>query len=126
MEKAQASLEALRENGKKLTATRKEKQDIVQKLTNEQNDLLDQQNKLRGLVNTEKSELQRNIARRDALINIQKRHEGYYFGVRNVLNHLDNYPGVIGAVGELISFSSDLERTCWSSYFFATRWFAAI
>lgn len=109
LEKAQASLEALRENGKKLTATRKEKQDIVQKLTNEQNDLLDQQNKLRGLVNIEKSELQRNIARRDALINIQKRHEGYYFGVRNVLNHLDNYPGVIGAVGELISFSSDLE-----------------
>lgn len=109
LKKSQDALEKLRIDGQKLTSQRKEKQDSVQKLGTENQELLAKQNNLRQIVNEDRNQLQKSVARRDALINIQKRHEGYYFGVRNVLNHLDNYPGVIGAVGELISFPSELE-----------------
>lgn len=64
---------------------------------------------LRQVVNAERNELEKVEARHEALVNIQKRHEGYYYGVRNVLNHLNDFAGVIGAVGELITFPAELE-----------------
>lgn len=109
LEKAQTSLEQLRKDGhqktqarQKLQASLQDEQEKITSFTNEANHL--GQN-----VASCRNDLQKKIARKDALVNIQKRHEGYYYGVRNVLNRIDDYPGVIGVVGELISFDSKYE-----------------
>jgi chromosome segregation protein len=44
-----------------------------------------------------------------ALAGMQERHEGYRYGVKTVLNDLAAFPGIVGAVGELISFDSRYE-----------------
>ncbi|MCI1290499.1 MAG: chromosome segregation protein SMC [Lactobacillus sp.] len=44
-----------------------------------------------------------------ALQSMSQRHQGYYYGVRYVLNHLSAFTGIIGAVGDLISFDSRYE-----------------
>lgn len=44
-----------------------------------------------------------------ALQSMSKRHQGYYYGVRYVLNHLADFNGIIGAVGDLIRFDSRYE-----------------
>ncbi|MCH3990291.1 MAG: chromosome segregation protein SMC [Lactobacillus sp.] len=40
---------------------------------------------------------------------MSKRHQGYYYGVRYVLNHLSDFTGILGAVGDLIRFDSRYE-----------------
>lgn len=54
-------------------------------------------------------QLQAITARRDALTQIQKRHDGYYYGVKNVLNHAQDFTGIVGVIGELLSFPAKLE-----------------
>ncbi|GAA3634531.1 chromosome segregation protein SMC [Lactobacillus hamsteri] len=109
LKKAQAELETLRVEGKELTAKREKKIAKENELSDQEHDLSTKLNSLRQTVTEQRSKLQRISARHEALVNIQKRHEGYYSGVRNVLNHLNDYPGVIGAIGELISFPAKLE-----------------
>ncbi|MBD5431746.1 MAG: chromosome segregation protein SMC [Lactobacillus sp.] len=109
LEKAKAELENLRKQGKDLTDERRAEVEKNEKIKTEVNKLASDLEILRKDVIEKRNKLQQVSARHEALVNIQKRHEGYYYGVRNVLNHLDNYPGVIGAVGELIAFSNDLE-----------------
>lgn len=48
-------------------------------------------------------------ARYDAIDALQKRHENYYYSVRNILNNLQLYHGVVGAVGELLEFDPKYE-----------------
>lgn len=106
---ATQELDELKKKGQKLAKKRK---DVEQKLSSSEDNLTQIQKKLdylREVANKERNELQQISARREALINIQKRHEGYYYGVRNVLNHQENYPGVIGVVGELLAFPTELE-----------------
>ncbi len=107
--KAQRQLNDLKQKGQKLTAKRhslqKDQQELQSKIAETNRKLT----YLRQVVAKERTNLQKNNARRDALLNIQKRHEGYYYGVRNVLNHQADFPGVAGVIGELIVFSSDLE-----------------
>lgn len=102
-------LEKLKKQGQTLTKQRDQLQANNEELSKKQAALTDQLAALRKTANDERDQLQKLTARYEALNNIQKRHEGYYYGVRNVLNHLDEYPGVIGAVGELISFSAKYE-----------------
>lgn len=109
LSEAKAELEKLRAEGKDLTAKRKDKNSAFAEASNQSNDLNDQIRRLQQTVNDERNKLEKIEARHEALINIQKRHEGYYYGVRNVLNHLNDFPGVIGAVGELLTFPAELE-----------------
>lgn len=109
LSEAKAELEKLRAEGKDLTAKRKDKNAAFAEASDQSNDLNDQIRRLQQTVNDERNKLEKIEARHEALINIQKRHEGYYYGVRNVLNHLNDFPGVIGAVGELLTFSAELE-----------------
>lgn len=106
---AQAELEKLRAEGKKLSAKRKDEKEKFAQVNDQNNDLTVRINQTRQAVNAERSQLEKVEARHEALVNIQKRHEGYYYGVRNVLNHLADFPGVIGAVSELITFPVELE-----------------
>ena len=109
LSEAKAELEKLRAEGKDLTAKRKDKNAAFAETSDQSNDLNDQIRRLQQTVNDERNKLEKIEARHEALINIQKRHEGYYYGVRNVLNHLNDFPGVIGAVGELLTFPAELE-----------------
>ncbi|MBW7985668.1 chromosome segregation protein SMC [Lactobacillus helveticus] len=106
---AKAELEKLRTEGKNLTAKRKDKNTAFAETNDQSKELNEQIRCLQETVNDERNKLEKIEARHEALINIQKRHEGYYYGVRNVLNHLSDFPGVIGAVGELLTFPAELE-----------------
>ncbi|AEG40105.1 chromosome segregation protein SMC [Lactobacillus kefiranofaciens] len=106
---AQKELEQLRNKGKNLTEKRKQEKDKFTQISEQNAELSQKLNSLRQIVNDEHSKLEKVEARHEALLNIQKRHEGYYYGVRNVLNHLNEFKGVIGAVGELITFPAELE-----------------
>ena len=109
LQKAQQDLKQLQGQGQKLTKKRRENKDQLDKYNQTRANLDLKITELRQQVSKTRNLLQKFKARHDALVNIKKRHEGYYFGVRNVLNHLDQYPGVIGVVGELITFSQELE-----------------
>ncbi|RVU71631.1 MULTISPECIES: chromosome segregation protein SMC [Lactobacillus] len=109
LDKAKAELATLQTQGQKLKVLRKQKEADYTAKEQEAQQLEEQLQALRQTVAAERNQLQKISARHEALVNIQKRHEGYYFGVRNVLNHLADYPGVIGAVGELITFPAELE-----------------
>ncbi|MFK5220147.1 chromosome segregation protein SMC [Lactobacillus helveticus] len=106
---AKAELEKLRTEGKNLTAKRKDKNTAFAEINDQSKELNEQIRRLQETVNDERNKLEKIEARHEALINIQKRHEGYYYGVRNVLNHLSDFPGVIGVVGELLTFPAELE-----------------
>lgn len=106
---AKAELKKLRTEGKNLTAKRKDKNTAFAEINDQSKELNEQIRRLQETVNDERNKLEKIEARHEALINIQKRHEGYYYGVRNVLNHLSDFPGVIGVVGELLTFPAELE-----------------
>lgn len=106
---AKKELEKMRTQGTELTTKRKKQNAELAQVQKQNNDLQQQISGLRQSVNDQRNRLEKLQARREALLNIQKRHEGYYYGVRNVLNNLADFPGVIGAVGELISFPAELE-----------------
>lgn len=99
-------LAKLKKQGQTLTKKRNELQEKAATLSTKKQDNESQLSALRKTANEERTNLQKLLARYEALNNIQKRHEGYYYGVRSVLNNLSEYPGVIGAVGELVSFSA--------------------
>lgn len=91
----------------RLSTLAKQKDDLEQALA-EQTEQSDQlQTSLLQLngEQTKYSQLkQKYLAERDSLQRMQERHDGYYFGVKNILNHLEWFPGIIGSFGDLISF----------------------
>lgn len=109
LKKEKAELNRLQVEGKSLKQDYQNKKQQVKELSHEQrltqNNLLTLQNSL----STESQQFSQLRARHDALENIRKRHEGYFYGVKNVLNNLADYHGVIGAVGELITFPAKYE-----------------
>ena len=109
LEKATKELERLKTQGKELKEKYQvEKTKAVQlaaKQAKKQTALAD----LRQIVSENNQRYSQINARYEALENIRKRHEGYYYGVKNVLNNLAAFPGVIGVVGELLSFPAKYE-----------------
>lgn len=109
LQKEIAELDRLREEGKSLKekyqTEKAEHEGMLAKQKNNQGNLTSVQQTLEN----NKRDFSQIRARYDALENIRKRHEGYYYGVKNVLNNLGDYPGVIGAMGELITFPAKLE-----------------
>lgn len=66
-------------------------------------------NDLTQLINQTEASINRQKAQLDGLKRLQDRHEGYYYGVKYVLNHQNDFPGVVGVIGELINFPTELE-----------------
>lgn len=56
-----------------------------------------------------RNDLQQLSAQVEGLKKIRDRHEGYYYGVKYVLNHQSDFHGIVGVIGELISFPAELE-----------------
>ena len=109
LEKADSELERLREQGKKLKEKHQKARADVKQLTDKQASQQATLANLRQVVSDNNQRYSQVNARYEALKNIRNRHEGYYYGVKNVLNNLSDFPGVIGAVGELITFSAEFE-----------------
>ncbi|WEV36325.1 chromosome segregation protein SMC [Lactobacillus sp. ESL0677] len=107
--KSRAELDRLKSEGTALKEKRTKEQQQTATLMSKQEDVQAKLNSLRQTVTENTHRLNQVSARYEALENIRKRHEGYYYGVRNVLNNLADYPGIIGAIGELISFPAELE-----------------
>lgn len=109
LEKAEAELAQLKKQGQDASAKKSNLQEQVQTKNVLISDLTAKQNLANRSLQEISQKYQAAKAQKEALENIQKRHEGYYYGVRNILNHLDQYQGVIGAVGELLDFPAELE-----------------
>lgn len=107
--KATTELSRLKAEGQSLKDKRTKKQEQAAELTAKQADVQEKLSNLRQVVSETTRQLNQVSARYEALENIRKRHEGYYYGVRNVLNNIADYPGIIGAIGELITFPAELE-----------------
>ncbi|MCD5482559.1 chromosome segregation protein SMC [Lactobacillus delbrueckii subsp. bulgaricus] len=107
--KSQEELEGLRLKEQKLRAENDQLQAELKEASDQLGKLAAEQQVAQKQLQADLTNLQRLTARRDALVNIQKRHDGYYAGVKQVLNQPDRFPGIIGAVGELLTFPADLE-----------------
>lgn len=101
---------------KKISECRENLQSKKQNLQQEVNNGQAQQEKLEQKIrklSQRKNELTAHLneyqAQVEALKKLQQRHEGYYFGVKYVLNHLDEFSGIVGVIGELITFPEKLQ-----------------
>ena len=86
-----------------LTAARTDYKDTRLRL----NDLNDQYDKAKSDYSRAENFIQNQQSKLDMLKNMSENYQGYYPGVRAVLKNKDSIPGVIGAVGELISAPSE-------------------
>lgn len=109
LQKALIEQDRLREQGKVLKEKHQAQKQQLTDLNEDQTQKQQKLSSLRELVNSNNQRFSQVNARYDALENIRQRHEGYYYGVKNVLNNLTSYPGVIGVIGELISFPAKFE-----------------
>ncbi|WP_201330917.1 chromosome segregation protein SMC, partial [Lactobacillus nasalidis] len=107
--KSREELETLRSKGQKLRQENDQLQADQQAAADQLGRLTADQQQAQQKLQADLTNLQRLTARRDALVNIQKRHDGYYAGVKQVLNQPGQFPGIIGAVGELLTFPAELE-----------------
>lgn len=102
------TVETLQEDLQKQRKQRQELQEKIKQGRTEQaalNRSLQEQNakteRLRGQAHT--------------LQGLQQRHDGYRYGVKTVLNDLPSFPGIIGVVGELLTFDSRYEAALTSA-----------
>ena len=91
--------QALSEAAEQLTVARTDYKNVREKL----NDLNGQYDKFKNDYNRAATFIQNQQSKLDMLKNMEENYQGYYPGVRAVLKNKDSIPGVIGAVGELIS-----------------------
>lgn len=94
---------AFSEAAEKLTATRTNYKNVREAL----NELNGQYDKAKNDYNRAANFIQNQQSKLDMLKNMEENYQGYYPGVRAVLKNKENIPGVIGAVGELISAPSE-------------------
>lgn len=106
---AQALLDELGKQGKELVAQRQELNTHLTEIQNKLRVHQEKETQLNSLLHQVQSDLARQKAQLEGLQRLQDRHEGYYYGVKYVLNHLQNFNGVVGVIGELISFPTEIE-----------------
>lgn len=101
---AQKVLAELKKQGHDLVLKRQQLNETIssldQKIT--QKSKLKDQNEQTYL--SVRNKLQQISAQVEGLKRIRDRHEGYYYGVKYVLNHQSDFHGIVGVIGELISF----------------------
>lgn len=106
---AQKKLAQLKKQGQDLVFKRKQLNEIIATLDREiikESKLKDQSEQAYLKV---RNNLQQISAQVEGLKKIRDRHEGYYYGVKYVLNHQSDFHGIVGVIGELISFPAELE-----------------
>ncbi|QNQ82101.1 chromosome segregation protein SMC [Lactobacillus sp. PV012] len=106
---ANNQLAKLAEHGKKLQNKKQSLEKQVEEIKKDQVKFEQQLNNLTNRKNELLSHLNEYQAQVDALKRLQQRHEGYYFGVKYVLNHLNDFSGIVGVIGELITFPEKLQ-----------------
>lgn len=106
---AQQALAQLKEQGQELVSKRRQLNEEISLLDQKiaQESKLKDQNEHNYLI--VKNRLQQVSAQVEGLKRIRDRHEGYYYGVKYVLNHQKEFNGIVGVMGELISFPAELE-----------------
>lgn len=107
--KAQKILAQLKKQGQDLVLKRKQLNETIATLDRkiaEESKLKDQSEQ--AYVKA-RNDLQQLSAQVEGLKKIRDRHEGYYYGVKYVLNHQSDFHGIVGVIGELISFPAELE-----------------
>ena len=109
LEQAKNKLTQLKEKGSDLVAQRKQ---VEGQLAGQDNKVNDQKEK-EAILTQKLQQLETQIAQHRAQLNglkrLQERHEGYYAGVKYVLNQSQDFNGVVGVIGELITFPNELE-----------------
>lgn len=106
---AQKILAQLEKQGQDLVLKRKQLNEtiaILDRKIAEESKLKDQSEQAYVKV---RNDLQQLSAQVEGLKKIRDRHEGYYYGVKYVLNHQSDFHGIVGVIGELISFPAELE-----------------
>lgn len=106
---AQKILAQLEKQGQDLVLKRKQLNETIATLDRkiaEESKLKDQSEQAYVKV---RNDLQQLSAQVEGLKKIRDRHEGYYYGVKYVLNHQSDFHGIVGVIGELISFPAELE-----------------
>lgn len=109
LDEAQQVLTQLKKQGQDLVLKRKQLNETIATLDRkiaEESKLKDQSEQAYIKV---RNNLQQISAQVEGLKKIRDRHEGYYYGVKYVLNHQSNFHGIVGVIGELISFPAELE-----------------
>lgn len=109
LDESQKVLTQLKKQGQDLVLKRKQLNETIATLDRkiaEESKLKDQSEQAYLKV---KNDLQQLSAQVKGLKKIRNRHEGYYYGVKYVLNHQSDFHGIVGVIGELISFPAELE-----------------
>ncbi|MBP2056956.1 chromosome segregation protein [Lactobacillus colini] len=99
-------LKDLKRDGSDLEDKREILNNKLSKLTDELENSQTAANRIKQTINNLITLLNRQTAQVEGLNRLKERHEGYYYGVKYVLNHAADFSGIIGVIGELISFSS--------------------
>ena len=109
LDEAQKILAQLKKQGQDLVLKRKQLNETIATLDRkiaEESKLKEQSEQAYLKV---RNDLQQISAQVEGLKKIRDRHEGYYYGVKYVLNHHSDVHGIVGVIGELISFPAELE-----------------
>ncbi len=109
LDEAQKILAQLKKQGQDLVLKRKQLNETIATLDRkiaEESKLKEQSEQAYLKV---RNDLQQISAQVEGLKKIRDRHEGYYYGVKYVLNHQSDFHGIVGVIGELISFPAELE-----------------
>ncbi|QNQ80288.1 chromosome segregation protein SMC [Lactobacillus sp. PV034] len=109
LEQAEYKLTELKEKGSNLVAQRKKLEDKLAAQADKVNLQRHNEQELLQSIRQVEGQISQDQAQLNGLKRLQERHEGYYGGVKYVLNHQQNFNGIIGVIGELISFPSELE-----------------
>ena len=109
LKSAQSLLAELKDQGSKLVDKRHELEDKFAFQKNKVAQAQQVEAQLEQKIRSTESKIAQYQAQLNGLKRLQERHEGYYAGVKYVLNQQDKLTGVVGVIGELISFPTELE-----------------
>ncbi|MCT7730530.1 MAG: chromosome segregation protein SMC, partial [Lactobacillus iners] len=102
-------LHQLLQDKKNLTQQHEELAAKNNQKTKEYNLISQHGQKLQEQINHLQNILSQKQAQIDGLKKLQQRHDGYYTGVKFILNNMNKFAGAIGVVGDLLNFSPKLE-----------------
>ena len=106
---AKKNLAQLKKQGQDLVFKRKQLNETIATLDKEIADESKHKDQNEQAYLKVRNNLQQISAQVEGLKKIRDRHEGYYYGVKYVLNHQSDFHGIVGVIGELISFPAELE-----------------
>lgn len=109
VQQSSVKLHQLLQDKKNLTQQHEELAAKNNQKTKEYNLISQHGQKLQEQINHLQNILSQKQAQIDGLKKLQQRHDGYYTGVKFILNNMNKFAGAIGVVGDLLNFSPKLE-----------------